>query len=146
SVPDAKEYFKQKVAFLKANLEKLQETISQREGQFKVLMDVMQSKMDQAQAQQQRLYMVGSNQSEDSYRILKIDRTDTEEVNVTDDEIIYSKQEMMDLLAMIENGNKSAGGLAKVAPCFGTVGWSMPRHCSAHAYEQALFVFWKDIT
>ncbi|KAI8849108.1 SacI homology domain-containing protein [Chytridium lagenaria] len=70
-----------------------------------------------------RLYMVGSNQNEDTYRILKIDRTDTEEVNVTDDEIVYSKQDMMDLLAMIENGNKSSGGLARVAPCFGIVGF-----------------------
>ncbi|KAJ3108265.1 phosphatidylinositol-3,5-bisphosphate 5-phosphatase [Phlyctochytrium planicorne] len=67
--------------------------------------------------------MVGSNQNEDNYCILKIDRTDPDELTITDDEVVYSKHEMMDLLAMIENGNKSSGGLSKVASCFGIVGF-----------------------
>ncbi|KAI8850553.1 hypothetical protein BC829DRAFT_389013 [Chytridium lagenaria] len=43
SVPDAKEYFKGKVTYLKTNLEKL----------HLLLTDVMQAKMEQAQASQQ---------------------------------------------------------------------------------------------
>ncbi|KAI9346890.1 Prefoldin-domain-containing protein [Obelidium mucronatum] len=53
SIPDAKEFYKTKVAFLKQNLEGLQETITQRENQYKVLIDVMNMKMTEAQQQQQ---------------------------------------------------------------------------------------------
>ncbi|KAJ3414686.1 phosphatidylinositol-3,5-bisphosphate 5-phosphatase [Chytridiales sp. JEL 0842] len=70
-----------------------------------------------------RFYMVGSNQHEDQFRVLKIDRTSPYELNVTDDEVTYSKSEMMDLLAMIEHGNKATGGLQKVAQCFGIIGF-----------------------
>jgi hypothetical protein len=66
--------------------------------------------------------MVGSNHNEDQFRVLKIDRTSPYELQVTDDEVFYSKSEMMDLLAMIENGNRATGGLQKVAQCFGILG------------------------
>ncbi|KAI8607356.1 Prefoldin [Chytriomyces sp. MP71] len=52
SIPDAKDFYKAKVGFLKGNLETLQETITQREGQYKILIDVMNMKMNEAQAQQ----------------------------------------------------------------------------------------------
>ncbi|KAJ3075762.1 subunit of tubulin prefoldin [Podochytrium sp. JEL0797] len=53
SIPDAKDFYKTKVGFLKENLEGLQESISQRENQYKVLIDVMNIKMTEAQQQQQ---------------------------------------------------------------------------------------------
>ncbi|KAJ3231979.1 Prefoldin subunit 5 [Chytriomyces hyalinus] len=52
SIPDAKEFYKSKVAFLKGSLDNLQETITQRENQYKILMDVMNMKLNEAQAQQ----------------------------------------------------------------------------------------------
>ncbi|KAJ3379248.1 subunit of tubulin prefoldin [Entophlyctis sp. JEL0112] len=51
SIPDAKNFYKAKVGFLKENLDSLQETISQRESQYKVLTDVMNMKMSEAAAQ-----------------------------------------------------------------------------------------------
>ncbi|KAJ3411308.1 subunit of tubulin prefoldin [Chytridiales sp. JEL 0842] len=47
TIPKAKEFYKEKVTFLKSNLEQLQETITQREQQHRVLLDVMQSKMQE---------------------------------------------------------------------------------------------------
>ncbi|KAJ3063072.1 phosphatidylinositol-3,5-bisphosphate 5-phosphatase, partial [Podochytrium sp. JEL0797] len=72
-----------------------------------------------------RFFMVGSRADEDSFRILKIDRIlDTNgTLSVTDDKIIYSRQEMLDLLAMIESGNAATGGLRRVTSCFGIVGF-----------------------
>ncbi|KAJ3108266.1 subunit of tubulin prefoldin [Phlyctochytrium planicorne] len=52
SIPDAKAYYKEKVTYLKGNIEKLQETITQREQQYRVLSEVMQSKLEQQQQQQ----------------------------------------------------------------------------------------------
>ncbi|KAI8610146.1 SacI homology domain-containing protein, partial [Chytriomyces sp. MP71] len=73
-----------------------------------------------------RFFMVGSTHDEDSFRILKIERaldpTDAS-LCVFDDGIVYTRQEMMDLLAMIESGNKATGGLRRVASCFGIIGF-----------------------
>ncbi|KAJ3282030.1 Prefoldin alpha subunit [Rhizoclosmatium globosum] len=49
SIPDAKDFYKTKVTFLRENLDGLQETITQRENQYKVLIDVMNMKMTEAQ-------------------------------------------------------------------------------------------------
>ncbi|KAJ3021303.1 UNVERIFIED_CONTAM: Prefoldin subunit 5 [Siphonaria sp. JEL0065] len=51
SIPDAKDFYKTKVGFLRENLDGLQETITQRENQYKVLIDVMNMKMSEAQQQ-----------------------------------------------------------------------------------------------
>lgn len=51
SIPDAKVFYKNKVAFLKDNLETLQNTITQRESQLKMLLDVMQVKIAAARSQ-----------------------------------------------------------------------------------------------
>jgi hypothetical protein len=96
----------------------------------------MQSRQQQQQQQQQqplqkftlyetrsRLYVVGSSLDEVSFSILKIDRTLPYELDVTEDSVTYSKPEMVDLLNMIDHGNKgSGGGLRKVAACFGIIG------------------------
>ncbi|KAJ1569358.1 phosphatidylinositol-3,5-bisphosphate 5-phosphatase [Cladochytrium tenue] len=70
-----------------------------------------------------RFYVFGSNQNEDLYSVLKIDRTTPYELNVTEDVVKYTKSEAMDLLTMIDEGNKSTGGLQKVDSCFGIVGF-----------------------
>lgn len=70
-----------------------------------------------------RFYILGTNQNEEKYRVLKIDRTVPEELIITDDDVIYSKQEIKQLLAMIEDGNKVTGGLHKIARFFGIIGF-----------------------
>ncbi len=70
-------------------------------------------------------YMVGSNQSDNRFRILKIDRTTPTELTVIEDDVIYSKQEISDILTVLEEGNRVTGGLNKVVTAYGIVGESL---------------------
>ncbi|KAH8696712.1 polyphosphoinositide phosphatase Fig4 [Talaromyces proteolyticus] len=59
-----------------------------------------------------RYYLVGIDQLDTRYRILKIDRTSgSDDLSLAEDDIVYTKQEMNLLLETIEDGNKSSGGL-----------------------------------
>ncbi|KAE8415593.1 SacI homology domain-containing protein [Aspergillus pseudocaelatus] len=59
-----------------------------------------------------RFYMVGMDLSDTRFKILKIDRTtETGDLNVAEDDIVYSKREMSQLLDAIDDGNKISGGL-----------------------------------
>ncbi|KAF7596723.1 phosphatidylinositol-3,5-bisphosphate 5-phosphatase [Aspergillus hancockii] len=59
-----------------------------------------------------RFYMVGMDFSDTRFRILKIDRTtETGDLNVAEDDIVYTKREMSQLLDAIDDGNKISGGL-----------------------------------
>lgn len=70
-----------------------------------------------------RYIIVGSNQSDERSRVLKIDRL-SDELVVTDDPHHYSPKELQDLLSMIDEGNKGTGGLVKVLPSsYGLVGF-----------------------
>ncbi|KAL4807576.1 SacI homology domain-containing protein [Aspergillus unguis] len=59
-----------------------------------------------------RFYMVGMDLSDTRFRILKIDRTsETDDLNIIEDDIVYTKRQMSQLLDAIDDGNKSSGGL-----------------------------------
>ncbi|RAH67712.1 phosphatidylinositol-3,5-bisphosphate 5-phosphatase [Aspergillus aculeatinus CBS 121060] len=59
-----------------------------------------------------RFYMVGMDLSDTRFRIMKIDRTsESGELIISEDDIVYSKREMSQLLDTIDDGNKSSGGL-----------------------------------
>ncbi|KAJ5102155.1 hypothetical protein NUU61_004377 [Penicillium alfredii] len=59
-----------------------------------------------------RFYMVGINLAETRFRILKIDRTsESGELSIIEDDMVYTKREMVQLLDAIDDGNKSSGGL-----------------------------------
>ncbi|KAJ3343373.1 phosphatidylinositol-3,5-bisphosphate 5-phosphatase [Gonapodya sp. JEL0774] len=70
-----------------------------------------------------RYYIVGSNITDDVFRILKIDRT-SKDLEVTDDPHLYTKTEVNEVMAMVENGNKSTGGLSNVLTFHGILGQS----------------------
>ncbi|KZT52574.1 hypothetical protein CALCODRAFT_502129 [Calocera cornea HHB12733] len=79
-----------------------------------------------------RFYIVASNQSDTRHRILKVDRTSQDELVLIEDETVYSGRQIRDLLEMVENGNRSSGGLGKVLSFYGiagfikfTAGWYM---------------------
>ena len=57
-----------------------------------------------------RFYIVGADMSDTRFRILKIDR-EVEDLSITEDDIVYTKGEMSQLLDAIDDGNKSSGGL-----------------------------------
>ncbi|CAK44572.1 hypothetical protein M747DRAFT_59093 [Aspergillus niger ATCC 13496] len=59
-----------------------------------------------------RFYMVGMDLSDTRFRILKIDRTsESGDLSISEDDIVYSKREMSQLLDTIDDGNKRSGGL-----------------------------------
>lgn len=58
---DAKDFYKRKVDYLKSNIEKLTETLSQKQRSYNVLIDVMQQKVSQIEAQQQGSSGVGGS-------------------------------------------------------------------------------------
>jgi hypothetical protein len=120
----------------------------------------------------QRLYVIASNQSDSRYRVLKIDRhysanDPSHDLNITEDGMIYSKQEVSDLLKMIEDGNKTTGGLQKVVPLFygmagssGLLGyqaesrrirhrWLYPLYgwmvCCSHQAESCCSSYWRAL-
>ncbi|KAF9193375.1 phosphatidylinositol-3,5-bisphosphate 5-phosphatase [Haplosporangium sp. Z 767] len=72
-----------------------------------------------------RFFIVGTNAPAGTrFRVLKIDRTSApEELSITEDETIYSKSQVDNLLEMIANGNKATGGMREIAKFYGIVGF-----------------------
>ncbi|CCM03213.1 uncharacterized protein FIBRA_05337 [Fibroporia radiculosa] len=79
-----------------------------------------------------RFYIVASNTSDSRHKIIKIDRTSQDELEVVEDEAVYSGRQMSAMLKMLEDGNRGCGGLGKARVFFGiagfvkfTAGWYM---------------------
>uniref|UniRef100_K1P4T1 Polyphosphoinositide phosphatase n=1 Tax=Magallana gigas TaxID=29159 RepID=K1P4T1_MAGGI len=76
-----------------------------------------------------RFYIVGSNSTESRYRVLKIDRTEPRELVIHDEKVEYNKQEVRNLLTMIQSGNltpeskKLDSALMKTVSAFGIAGF-----------------------
>ncbi|TFY57215.1 hypothetical protein EVG20_g8632 [Dentipellis fragilis] len=70
-----------------------------------------------------RFYVIASNASDTLHRIVKVDRTSQEELTVVEDEATYTGRQMTAMLKMLEDGNKSSGGLGKAKTFFGIVGF-----------------------
>ena len=71
-----------------------------------------------------RLYLVGGDILERRYRILKIDRTaDIGRLSIVEDEIVYTKKEMQQLLNAVDDGNKASGGLKLKCSTWGLLGF-----------------------
>ncbi|XP_050673839.1 polyphosphoinositide phosphatase isoform X1 [Leptidea sinapis] len=73
-----------------------------------------------------RFYLIGSNNTQTRFRVLKIDRTDPRELILVDDKVEYNKQEIHQLLNMIGFGNRGSRiglGFNKLVSAFGIVGF-----------------------
>jgi hypothetical protein len=71
-----------------------------------------------------RFYMVGINLAETRFRILKIDRTsESGELSITEDDMVYNKREMVQLLDAIDDGNKSSGGFNQKCSAWALLGF-----------------------
>ncbi|XP_054163956.1 polyphosphoinositide phosphatase-like [Oppia nitens] len=75
-----------------------------------------------------RLFIIGSNNTQTRFRVLKIDRTVSKELDVIDDKLEYTQQEIRQLLAMIDVGNRSSktshqSSLNRTISAFGIVGF-----------------------
>ena len=73
-----------------------------------------------------RFYIVASNTSDSRHKIIKIDRTSSsEQLDVVEDDALYSGKQMTAMLKMLEDGNKTSGGLGKARVFFGIAGASL---------------------
>ncbi|ESO10569.1 hypothetical protein HELRODRAFT_72070 [Helobdella robusta] len=79
-----------------------------------------------------RFYLVGSNSNESKFKVIKIDRLEPKDLNIHDDHLEYTAQEVKDLLQMIDQGNRftkvpqkgsNSVGLKKTHSAFGIVGF-----------------------
>jgi hypothetical protein len=72
-----------------------------------------------------RYYIVGADEMEQRFRTLKIDRTadSDDDLSIADDEIVYTKKEMSQLLNAIDDGNKSSGGMKLRCSTWGLLGF-----------------------
>ncbi|KAF9649675.1 hypothetical protein BDM02DRAFT_3094328 [Thelephora ganbajun] len=79
-----------------------------------------------------RYFVIASNTTDSRHRIIKVDRTSQDELSVFEDEAVYTGKQMSAMLKMLEDGNRSSGGLGKARVFFGiagfvrfTAGWYM---------------------
>ncbi|KAL9058079.1 MAG: hypothetical protein Q9162_001941 [Coniocarpon cinnabarinum] len=71
-----------------------------------------------------RYFLVGSDVLDQRYRVLKIDRTAPPgQLSITEDETVYSKREVNQLLNTIENGNRGVGGMRYRGTSWGLLGF-----------------------
>lgn len=71
-----------------------------------------------------KYYVIGADIMDKRFRVLKIDReADAGTLNIAEDEIVYTKKEMAQLLNAIDDGNKSTGGLKLKCTTWGLLGF-----------------------
>ncbi|KAL9245477.1 hypothetical protein vseg_019124 [Gypsophila vaccaria] len=69
-----------------------------------------------------RFYLIGSDRNKRYFRVLKIDRSEQSELSISEDPVVYSPQEVKNLLQRISEGNRATGGLNFVAKVYGIAG------------------------
>ncbi|XP_023550064.1 phosphoinositide phosphatase SAC1 [Cucurbita pepo subsp. pepo] len=69
-----------------------------------------------------RYYLIGSDRYKRFFRVLKIDRSEPSELNISEDPVVYSLQEIRNLRQRIAEGNRATGGLNPVTKAFGIAG------------------------
>ncbi|CAM6086971.1 unnamed protein product [Calypogeia fissa] len=70
-----------------------------------------------------RFYLVGRDKSKTHFRVLKIDRSETSELNISEDPVVYTQIECNNLLQRVAQGNLATGGLTEVTKAYGIVGF-----------------------
>lgn len=71
-----------------------------------------------------KYYLVGADIMDQRFRILKIDRSsDVGSLSVAEDDIVYTKKEMGELLSAVGDGNKSTGGMKLKCSTWGLLGF-----------------------
>lgn len=81
-----------------------------------------------------RYYIIASNASDSRHRIIKIDRTIQDDLNIVEDEVEYTGRQMSAMLKMLDDGNRTSGGLGRAKVFFGIAGTSFIFNFSAPGY------------
>lgn len=78
-------------------------------------------------ATEARYYLIGSNNTQTAFKVLKIDRTNNDhDLSFVDDRVEYNYQEIRDLIVRIDQGNLSKSnpiGVTKKVSSFGLLGF-----------------------
>ncbi|XP_076898917.1 phosphatidylinositol-3-phosphatase SAC1-like [Bidens hawaiensis] len=69
-----------------------------------------------------RYYLIGSDRKKQFFRVLKIDRMEASDLNISEDPVVYPPQEVKSLLNRISEGNRATGGCGFVTKVRGIVG------------------------
>lgn len=69
-----------------------------------------------------RFYVIASNTSDSRHRIIKIDRTCLNDLNIVEDETDYSGRQMNAMIKMLDDGNKISGGIGRPRVISGVAG------------------------
>ncbi|KAM3237863.1 hypothetical protein P3S67_012300 [Capsicum chacoense] len=69
-----------------------------------------------------RFYLIGSDRNKQFFRVLKIDRMEPSDLNISEDPVVYPPEEIKSLLQRIAEGNRATGGLNFVAKVYGIAG------------------------
>lgn len=73
---------------------------------------------------QARYYLVGGDLHDENFRVLKIDRTAPPgQLGLVEDEVVYDKYQMNNLLTTIDQGNKKGGGMKLKGNSWGLLGF-----------------------
>ena len=71
-----------------------------------------------------RYYLIGGDIKDSRFKVLKIDRTvDDTVLSIAEDEMVYTKTEMNQLLNTVDDGNKNTGGLKLKCSPWGLLGF-----------------------
>jgi hypothetical protein len=68
-------------------------------------------------------YVVGGDLLDQRFRILKIERSESGDLSIQEDDIVYTKRETNQILNAIDEGNRSSGGLKLKASFWGLLGF-----------------------
>ncbi|XP_076882515.1 phosphatidylinositol-3-phosphatase SAC1-like [Bidens hawaiensis] len=69
-----------------------------------------------------RYYLIGSDRKKQLFRVLKIDRMEASDLNMSEDPVVYPPEEVKSLLSRISEGNRATGGCAFLTKVYGIVG------------------------
>ncbi|CAK9178091.1 unnamed protein product [Ilex paraguariensis] len=69
-----------------------------------------------------RYYLIGSDRNKRFFRVLKIDRMEPSDLNISEDPVVYLPQEVKSLLQRVAEGNRATGGLNFIAKVYGIAG------------------------
>ncbi|KAJ4889430.1 Phosphoinositide phosphatase SAC5 [Raphanus sativus] len=68
-------------------------------------------------------YLIGRDKKQAFWRILKIDRTNPNELNLFEDPTRYTHEEIVQLKKWLSRGNQEYGGLRTETTCYGIIGF-----------------------
>ncbi|XP_006649507.1 phosphoinositide phosphatase SAC2 isoform X2 [Oryza brachyantha] len=70
-----------------------------------------------------KFYLIGRDKTRTLWRVLKIDRMESTDLEIEEDHTSYTENECQELLWRIHEGNRLTGGLKFVTKCYGIVGF-----------------------